>query len=117
MNTLKKDIISECEKSKKIIYFGIKGNLFSYLDGFLNKFLNDNKIDKKIILANPDNTYLEERAKDIKIDVVESYKYDVKSSIDILNSLSHNKHIQLLLHNENPLFHYILFDNYSNSYI
>lgn len=36
----------------------------------------------------------------------------MKSSIDILNNLSHNKHIQLLLHNENPLFHYIQLDNY-----
>lgn len=36
-NSARNDIIKNCEKSTKIIFWGIRGRSFSHLDGYLHK--------------------------------------------------------------------------------
>ena len=110
-NSVRNDIIKNCDKSTKIIFWGIRGRSFSHLDGYLHKYLLDNNKDKIIIIANPQNKYLQERASDINVDI-KSYISDIKSSINIIDKLRYNKHIKLILHSEKPLFSYVLLDDF-----
>lgn len=110
-NSARNDIIKNCDKSTKIIFWGIRGRSFSHLDGYLHKYLLDNNKDKIIIVANPQNEYLQERASDINVDFM-SYISDIKSSINIIEKMLNNKHIMLIFHSEKPLFSYVLLDDF-----
>lgn len=110
-NSARNDIIKNCEKSTKIIFWGIRGRSFSHLDGYLHKYLLDNNKDKIIIVADPQNESLQERASDINVDFM-SYISDIKSSINIIEKMLQNKHIMLILHSEKPLFSYVLLDDF-----
>lgn len=71
----------------------------------------DNNKDKIIIVADPQNESLQERASDINVDFM-SYISDIKSSINIIEKMLKNKHIMLILHSEKPLFSYVLLDDF-----